>query len=61
MMAFLVHSAMFIIHQTTASLIVYPVVFREFKIVYSFFHRGRLAAPYVSEPANMLVRFTLSK
>ena len=60
MMAFLVHSAMFIIHQTTASLIVYPVVLREFKIVI-FFHRGRLAAPYVSEPANMLVRFTLSK
>ena len=24
-------------------------------------YRGRLAAPYVSEPANMLVRFTLSK
>ena len=24
-------------------------------------YRGRLAAPYVSEPANMIVRFTLSK
>lgn len=24
-------------------------------------YRGRLAAPYVAEPANMLVRFTLSK
>ena len=24
-------------------------------------YRGRLAAPYVSEPANMLVRFSLSE
>ena len=24
-------------------------------------YRGRLAAPYVSEPGNMVVRFTLSK
>ena len=24
-------------------------------------YRGRLAAPYVSEPANMIVRFTLSE
>ena len=34
---------------------------RRFSVDNKVKYRGRLAAPYVSEPANMIVRFTLSK
>ena len=33
---------------------------RRFSVDNKVKYRGRLAAPYVSEPANMIVRFTLN-